>query len=70
MKKEIQILLNGLKETVTEGETVLSLIKRFNEQDKSLIVEVNGQFVYQLDYSKVTVSAGDEVEFINPNFGG
>lgn len=69
-EKKIQIIVNGYPAAVDEHESITSLINRFQESDKALIVEVNGQFVYPLAYSQVTVSEGDQLEFINPNFGG
>ena len=69
-EKKIQIQVDGYPEKVDDQETILSLIRRFGENDKALIVELNGQFIYPLMYSRVTVSDGDIEEFINPNFGG
>jgi len=33
-------------------------------------VEHNNQFVFVQEYASRTVSRGDRIEFINPNFGG
>ena len=69
-EKKIQIVVNGLKEEVVENSTLSQLILHFKEEDVHLIVEHNGQFIYPQDYSKIVVSNGDRIEFINPNFGG
>lgn len=70
MGREIEIIVNGFKEKVPENATISFLIARFEEDDVHLIVERNGRFVYPQSYSSITVSEGDRVEFINPNFGG
>jgi len=68
--KKIEIMMNGFKETVPLNATISDLIRLFEEDDVHLIVELNGQFIYSNDYSTTPVTAGDRIEFINPNFGG
>jgi thiamine biosynthesis protein ThiS len=68
--KEIEIILNGMKETVPEGVTIAQLIEISNESDKDLIVELNGRFVFAQKYSTTLLSEGDRVEFINAACGG
>jgi thiamine biosynthesis protein ThiS len=70
MEKTIEVIINGLKETVSENVTITQLIVRFKEGDVDLIVEHNGRFVYPRKYEELALSAGDRIEFINPNFGG
>jgi thiamine biosynthesis protein ThiS len=70
MASKIRIIVNGMAEDVPEGSTVLSLIKYFNELDKSLIVEHNNRFVYPRMYGDTVISENDKLEFINPNVGG
>lgn len=69
-KKEIEITVNGVKEKIPEESTIAGLIGFFNEDDVHLIVEQNGQFVYPHNYATTIVTAGDKIEFLNPNFGG
>jgi len=69
-KFSIEITVNGMKEKVPQGSTIKDLIEHFKEEDIHLIVEMNGSFVYPQDYSKIVVSEGDRIEFINPSFGG
>jgi thiamine biosynthesis protein ThiS len=66
----IQIMVNGLNESVPDHSTIASLIALFGEDDSHLIVELNGRFVYPQKYGEIRVCDGDRVEFINPNFGG
>ena len=68
--REIEIMVNGFKETVPANATISDLIRFFKENDVHLIVELNGQFIFSEDYSTTPVTAGDRIEFINPAFGG
>lgn len=66
----MNIIINGFRENVPEGATISFLITHFKEGDSDLIVEHNGHFVYPQTYDTETLSEGDQIEFINPNFGG
>jgi len=70
MNDEMEIIVNGHKETVPAGSTLSFLIHHFKEHDGDLIIEHNGRFVYPRIYNEITVREGDIIEFINPNFGG
>ncbi len=70
MNDAIEIIVNGMKEEVPAKSRIADLIERFGEEDPDLIVEYNGRFVFAQEYAALTVSAGDRLEFINPNFGG
>lgn len=70
MKEEIEITINGFKEKVSADVTILGLIEQFKEYDVHMIVEHNGRFIYPKEYETTSVSEGDRLEFINPDFGG
>ena len=70
MEDEIQIVVNGLRESAPQNATIHRLIRIFREDDAHLIVEHNGSFVYPQNYDKTVVKEGDILEFINPDFGG
>ena len=70
MYSTIEVTINGFPEKVLEGTTISDLVIRFKEGDVDLIVEHNGRFLYPRNYSEITISNGDRIEFINPNFGG
>lgn len=70
MKETIEISVDGMPEIVPSGISIAELIKRFGEEDPHLIVEHNNQFVFVQEYVTRTVSSGDRIEFINPDFGG
>ncbi len=67
---EISITVNGIEENVPISATLSSLLKQFCKDEIHLIVELNGRCVYPEKYEATTISAGDKIEFINPNFGG
>jgi thiamine biosynthesis protein ThiS len=70
MSRQIEITLNGNREIVPVNTFIAHLIANFEERDQHLIVEHNGRFVYPQHYTTTQVREGDEIEFINPNFGG
>jgi thiamine biosynthesis protein ThiS len=70
MADQISIIVNGFTESVVRGATIAFLIEHFNEIDPDLIVELNGVFVYPLDYGSTVVEENDTVELIHPHFGG
>ncbi|MFH0731023.1 MAG: sulfur carrier protein ThiS [Pseudomonadota bacterium] len=70
MNNTIEVIINGFPEKILDGTTIAELILRFQEGDIDLMVELNHRFVYPRHYSDTTLSNGDQIEFINPNFGG
>ena len=70
MDKTINVVINGLKETISENTTISQLIVGYKEGDVDLIVEHNGRFVYPRKYEEIILLHDDRIEFINPNFGG
>ncbi|MCX8109652.1 MAG: MoaD/ThiS family protein [Syntrophorhabdaceae bacterium] len=69
-KKEIEVVINGIKELVPEDITIAGLIELYNEKDIGLIVEQNNRYVFPQRYGSTIVKHGDKIEFINPDFGG
>ncbi len=70
MPAQIQITVNGMPEQVTPGLSITDLLALLREHDAHLIVEHNGRFVYPRHYKTTRLKAGDQVELINPDFGG
>jgi thiamine biosynthesis protein ThiS len=67
---DVEIIVNGERESVPERSTIGALIERFEEGDTHLIVQRNGRCVYPQDYAATLVAPGDRIEFIHPAFGG
>ena len=72
MEKErpIEIRINDFPEQVPAGSSLEFIIQHFEERDPDLIVELNGRFIYPQDYANTIVKSGDEIELMNPDFGG
>lgn len=70
MSQDMEIVVNGMSETVPSQSTMASLIVLFEEEHPELIAELNGRFVHPRNYAETRVSPGDRVEFINAAFGG
>ena len=68
--KEIEILLNGVKETTHDGMSIARLMEISNEGSEGLVVELNSRFVYAREYSTTFLREGDRVEFIYAACGG
>ena len=66
----MRIIINGFPEEVGPEESLPALIVRFNEQDPTLIVELNGAYVHRKELDAVRLKEGDRVEFIHAAFGG
>lgn len=69
-KKKIEIIFNGVKETIEEKTTIAKLISIYNENDGGLIVEQNNRYIFPNRYETTFINEGDKIEFINPDFGG
>jgi len=68
--KEIEIMLNGVKETTHDGVSITRLMEICNDSDQGLIVELNCRFVHAREYSTTLLREGDRVEFIYAACGG
>lgn len=66
----MNVTINGFPENIPEHATITQLIALFRENDPSLIVEWNGQFVHPREYDSRRIGEGDRLEFIKANIGG
>lgn len=64
------IVVNGRPEPVEPGETVASLVARFDLQPARVAVEVNEKLVRRRDYEAVGLAAGDRIEIVTFVGGG
>ncbi len=69
-RKNMEIELNGLKETIPDNMSINALIELFKEGDPHLIVEVNNRYIFPKNYKTTMIMENDQIEFINPNLGG
>lgn len=68
--QQIKVYINDLPEHVPVGSSLQTLVAQYDERDPDLIVELNGRFIYPRDYATTIVKSEDEIEFMNPDFGG
>jgi len=66
----VQIVVDGLPVEVSEGATVLQILKQLGEPTSHIIVEVNGSFVHPKSYGRTRLEKDDRVEVVYPAFGG
>ena len=65
----INITINGEKQTLNEGVSVLALLER-RKQAAGVAVAVNGEFVPKSQHSTRLLQNGDEVDIVAPMQGG
>ena len=66
----MRIVIDGLPEKVSDGATVLDVLKQRGESTNHVIVEINGSFVHPHSYEETKVRPGDRIEVVYPAFGG
>lgn len=66
----LRIIINGFEEFIPSGNTVADVIRRNNEYDRHMIVELNHRFLHNKDYELTFLAEGDILELIHPAFGG
>ena len=65
-----EILVNGERESVPAGCTVLQLIQRLDLAGKRVAVAINRSVVPRSSYAHVSVAAGDQIEILEAVGGG
>jgi thiamine biosynthesis protein ThiS len=70
LSRKITITVNGSQTDVSEQTTIAMLIERYRVADPGLVVEQNGNMVFPQIYAATTVSANDQIEFVNCGFSG
>ncbi len=66
----MEIHINGSKEKVLAGITVIDLIKNYKINPKNLIIEINNQVIHHQNYAKTVVQSEDKIELIRFIGGG
>lgn len=66
----IEVIINDLPEKIPAGLSVQALLTHLEERDPHVIIELNGRYVYAKDYATTLLNPGDQIELINPDFGG
>lgn len=66
----MRLIVNGFQEEVPDRLFLTDLIRLFEEDDHSLIVEINGRFLHPGKWKNHQLQDNDRVEMIHPAFGG
>lgn len=66
----MMLVVNGEKREFGQAPTVDELLALENEQPRHVLVAINGVFVPSSEFSATRPVDGDQVEIINPIFGG
>lgn len=64
------ITINGEKKEIESGATVLEVLKGLGLKPEVVAVELNGKLLRREDYEAVSVSEGDELEYLYYMAGG
>ena len=70
MAAQNEITLNGAPYGLAEPCSVSRLLELLNMNGKPVVVEHNGSALLPQDFSRITVSPGDRVEFVSIVAGG
>jgi sulfur carrier protein len=66
----IEIIVNGEKQTVSDGINIKEMIKELNYTKEGFAVALNGTFVALKSYESTTIQANDSIEILAPVQGG
>ncbi len=70
IKMAVQITVNGKKEQIKEGTTVLEVLKSKNIRPEIVAVEINGEIIDREEYTTMKLRRGDELEYLHYMAGG
>lgn len=66
----MQVIVNGFRESVSEGSSIGDVIASCQEYEIHMIVELNHRFIPQNEFDRIQLQEGDILELIHPAFGG
>ncbi len=66
----IEIVVNGQAQTVSEGETILGLLRRLQLEPERVAVELNRRIVRQPKWAETGLEPGAQVEIVQFVGGG
>ncbi|HSG70961.1 MAG TPA: sulfur carrier protein ThiS [Planctomycetaceae bacterium] len=69
-RSEIQILVNGEPNTVSETQTVADLLESLNLKPRFVAVERNEELVPRAVHSECRLKSGDRIEIVTLVGGG
>jgi thiamine biosynthesis protein ThiS len=66
----IDIVVNGKPSTAAAGANVLDLLRERGQQERMVVVEINGVIVRRAAFESTVLSAGDRIEIVHFVGGG
>lgn len=69
-REPLEIHVNGERRTVTDGTTVLSLLRGFSLPESRVAVERNRSLVRKTDFGSTELIEGDRIEIVTFVGGG
>ncbi len=66
----IDVKINGTKEEIEPDTTIAELLKAKEVRPEMVAVEINGELVPKGQYEKLSLGAGDKMEFLHYMAGG
>jgi thiazole synthase len=60
----VEVRLNGKPRQITEGATLLDLLRDLQVQPERVVVEQNRQILRYEDFAGAHIAAGDELELV------
>ena len=70
MNQTISVVVNGEPRSVTEGATLLELLRALALDPRSVVVEHNRRIVRRPELAEVRVAPGDAIELVHFVGGG
>ncbi len=66
----IKIKCNGKECEIKENQSVMDLVKQYNLNPKTVVVELNRNIIMCADFENTTINQNDVIELINFVGGG
>ena len=65
-----ELMVNGVKQTVSDGTTVTHLLETLNIVPERIVVELNLTILKRAEHANTTLKEGDQVEIVHFVGGG
>lgn len=66
----IEVFINGEKQMIREGMSMLEVLKERDVEPQMVAVEVNGELVDRENYETLAIGPGDKIEYLFYMAGG
>ncbi len=66
----MRVSINGNEETITDGLTLIDLLRQRGTDPRRVAVEVNKELVVRAEYAATRINEGDRIEIVTFVGGG